>query len=59
MTRMHFEALAAAIKGLDLSYSDREHVAKEVAKVCARFNSGFKKNYFIQAAGGFHSDYNE
>jgi|6_EtaG_2_1085325.scaffolds.fasta_scaffold86942_2 23S rRNA C2498 (ribose-2'-O)-methylase RlmM len=52
MTKQHFRALADAISNLDLDYNDREHVAEEMAKVCAKFNSAFKTDLFLYAARG-------
>ena len=52
MTKQHFRALADAISNLDLDYNDREHVAEEMAKVCAKFNSAFKTDLLLYAARG-------
>ena len=57
MTAQHFKALADSISKMDLNSNDREHVADEVAKVCASFNSAFKKDLFIYWTRGFHTGY--
>jgi len=53
MTRRHFRAIANAISELDLSSDDREHVAEELAKVCAQFNNAFDTRLFLHASKGF------
>ena len=53
MTRRHFRAIANAISELDLSSDNREHVAEELAKVCAQFNNAFDTKIFLHTARGF------
>ena len=55
MTAQHFKALADSISKMDLNSNDRDHVAEEVAKVCASFNSAFKKPLFMHWSRGFHT----
>lgn len=55
MTAQHFKALADTISKMDLNSNDRDHVANEVAKVCASFNSAFKKDLFMHWSRGFHA----
>jgi len=55
MTAQHFKALADTISKMDLSSNDRDYVANEVAKVCASFNSAFKKDLFMHWSRGFHT----
>tara|TARA_Y100001951_G_C11240869_1_gene240414 strand:- start:629 stop:802 length:174 start_codon:yes stop_codon:yes gene_type:complete len=54
MTAKHFRALADAISKMDLDSNDRDHVAVEVGKVCAEFNSAFKADLFLYWSRGFH-----
>ena len=54
MTHQHFKALADAISKLDLNVNDRDHVSEEIGKVCASFNSAFKKDLFLWWSRGFH-----
>jgi len=55
MTAQHFKALANSISKMDLNSNDRDHVAEEVGKVCASFNSAFKKDLFMYWSRGFHT----
>ena len=49
MTRKHFEAIAATIKALDLTDSERSHVAESFADMLAAFNDLFDRQRFIRA----------
>ena len=52
MTRKHFEAIAATIKALDLTDSERSHVAESFADMLAAFNHLFDRQRFIRACLG-------
>ena len=49
MSRMHFRALAEAVRGLPPGAS-RAVVAEALADVCRRFNGGFDRGRFLRAA---------
>lgn len=50
MTRQHFQALADEIKWID-DPVQRRIAAEAVARVCRKFNSGFKLERFLTACG--------
>ena len=50
MTRMHFQALAEAVRFLALSPADRLQVAEAIAGACRQFNSRFNRERFVRAA---------
>lgn len=51
MTRKHFKAIADAIKNTKLTDSKRRELANNIADNLREFNSGFKRDTFLEACG--------
>lgn len=51
MTRKHFEAIAAIIKGLVLTHSEKEPIAQQFADLCEESNPDFDRARFLKACG--------
>lgn len=52
LTRQHFQAIADAIAGTDVSPEIRRQVAMNLAGVLRRFNPRFDRERFVTAAVG-------
>lgn len=50
MTRKHFEAVAAAVAGSELSLTDQAHIAMRLADAFAAENPRFDRARFVDAA---------